>query len=135
MTGSAFRTISALIALAWAGSQPLWAQDVDAVTPSQEKQAEPPPLPRFRHVDPGGKPVDFARDQVTILADDDFPPFSYAGPEGEAQGIAVEVAQAACQELRINCQMVLMPWRSLSGLRHYPNRRISGCTRRLECWR
>jgi polar amino acid transport system substrate-binding protein len=119
MTGHGLRisAFSALILLiASMGPASLCAQDLDAVTAPQEKKDEPPPaMPRFRQIDPGGRPLSFARDQVTILADDDFPPFSYAGPEGEAQGIAVEAAQAACKELRINCQIVLMPWRSLSG--------------------
>ena len=90
------------------------AQDQDAPAVPQEKK-EPPAPPRFRQVDPGGKPLSFARDQIIVLADDDFPPFSYAGPAGEPQGIAVEAAQAACQELRTRCQVVLMPWRSLTS--------------------
>jgi polar amino acid transport system substrate-binding protein len=115
MPGPALRTLTflALIAALPAGSPPAGAQDVSAVTPS--KQEEPPPLPRFRHVDLGGKPLSFTRDAVTVLADDDFPPFSYADPAGEPKGIAVETAQAACAELKTNCQIVLMPWNSLTG--------------------
>lgn len=116
MPGLAFRTLAllALIAALATGNSPLGAQDLSAVT-AAPKREEPPPLPRFRHVDLGGKPLSFTREQVTVLADDDFPPFSYAGPEGEAKGIAVEAAQAACAELRTNCQIVLMPWKSLTG--------------------
>lgn len=129
MIGRAFRYLAfaALIGLAPA---PLAAQDQDQVqdqdaTPAPqeptvaaapEKAEEPPPaLPRFRQVDPAGKPTSFARDQITILADDDFPPFSYTGPSGEAQGIAVDAAQAACQELHTKCQITLMPWQTLAG--------------------
>jgi polar amino acid transport system substrate-binding protein len=118
MTGRGLRilTLTALIAIGSASFSPLAAQDLDATAAPPEQQADPPPaLPRFRQVDPGGKPLSFTRDQVTVLADDDFPPFSYSGPEGEPQGIAVEAAQAACQELRTKCEIVLMPWRSLSG--------------------
>jgi polar amino acid transport system substrate-binding protein len=117
MIGSASRilTLTALIAGAMAGSAPLGAQDVGVATAPAEKQEEVPPLPRFRQVDPGGKPLSFTRDQITILADDDFPPFSYTGPGGEAQGIAVDAARAACQELRTKCEIVLMPWQSLAG--------------------
>jgi polar amino acid transport system substrate-binding protein len=115
MIGRAFRilALAALIAIVPGHLSRLAAQDQNATaTPKQE---EPPPLPRFRQVDIGGKPTSFTRDQITVLADDDFPPFSYAGPGGEAQGIAVEAAQAACQELHVRCQVVLMPWQSLSG--------------------
>ena len=117
MIGRAFRitALAALIAVQPAGLAGLGAQDLSSVTAPPEKQDEPPPLPRFRQVDLGGKPLSFTRDQVTILADDDFPPFSYAGPTGEAQGIAVEAARAACQELHIQCQIVLMPWQTLNG--------------------
>jgi polar amino acid transport system substrate-binding protein len=118
MTGRALwiSAFSALIAIGSVGLSPLAAQDPGVTAAPQEQQNEPPAaLPRFRQVDPGGKPLSFTRDQVTVLADDDFPPFSYSGPEGEPQGIAVEAARAACQELRTKCEIVLMPWRSLSG--------------------
>jgi polar amino acid transport system substrate-binding protein len=117
MIGRAFRTLTltALIAGGAASLAPICAQDLSTGTTPQEKQEEPPPLPRFRQVDPGGKPLTFTRPQITVLADDDFPPFSYSGPDGEAQGIAVEAAQAACQELHTKCQITLMPWQSLSG--------------------
>ena len=85
------------------------------MAPAPQEKQEAPPLPRFRQVDLGGKPLSFTRDQIIVLADDDFPPFSYAGPAGEPQGIAVDAAQAACQELRTKCQVVLMPWQSLTG--------------------
>jgi len=76
---------------------------------------EPPILPRFRHIDLAGKPTSFARDTIIVLADDDFPPFSYAGPEGEAKGIAVDAAQAVCDEFRTKCNITLMPWTALSS--------------------
>jgi polar amino acid transport system substrate-binding protein len=115
MIGRAFRilALAALIATMPGYGSRLAAQDQNAI--AAPKQEEPPPVPRFRQIDLGGKPQSFTRDQVTVLADDDFPPFSYAGPAGEAQGIAVEAAQAACQELHIKCQIVLMPWRSITG--------------------
>ena len=115
MIGRAFRilALAALIATVPGNLPRLAAQDQSAIT--APKQEEAPPIPRFRQIDPGGKPQSFSRPQITILADDDFPPFSYAGPAGEAQGIAVEAAQAACQELHVKCQVVLMPWQSLSG--------------------
>lgn len=115
MIGRAFSilALAALIAALPGTLSRLAAQDQNAVTPS--KQEEAVPLPRFRQIDPAGKPQSFTRPLITVLADDDFPPFSYAGPAGEAQGIAVDAAQAACQELHVKCQVVLMPWQSISG--------------------
>src|SRR6476469_2722093 len=98
MIGRAFSilALAALIAALPGTLSRLAAQDQSAIAPS--KQEEGVPLPRFRQIDPAGKPQSFTRPLITVLADDDFPPFSYAGPAGEAQGIAVDAAQAACQE-------------------------------------
>ncbi|MGE0241222.1 MAG: transporter substrate-binding domain-containing protein [Parvibaculaceae bacterium] len=117
MIGRAFQilVLAALTAAMPGSLSRLAAQDLSVTTAPQEKQEEAPPLPRFRQVDLGGKPLSFARDQIIVVADDDFPPFSYAGPGGEPQGIAVDAAQAACRELRTKCQVVLMPWQSLAG--------------------
>ena len=117
MIGRSLRLlVLAAVCAAALGISPLAAQDQGATPAPQETPAEPPPpLPRFRQVDPGGKPFSFTRAEIIVMADDDFPPFSYTGPDGAAQGIAVDAAQAACQELRTKCQIVLMPWRSLSG--------------------
>lgn len=114
MTGSAFRifTLCLLIAAGLAGAS--FAQE-QSVLRGATGADEPPPLPRFRHTDLGGKPQSFTRETIIVLADEDFPPFSYAGPEGEPKGIAVDAAQAVCDELRSKCQIVLMPWETLSG--------------------
>ncbi len=115
MIGPAFKIVclSAVFAISLAGLASAQAQDQTAL--SGGKAAEPPPLPRFRHTDLGGKPLTFTREAIIVLADEDFPPFSYAGPEGEPKGIAVDAAEAACKELRTKCQIVLMPWEMLSG--------------------
>ena len=105
---------SALLALLLAaGPSALWAQDQAAITASTTE--ETPPLPRFRHIDLAGKPASFTREQVIVMVDDDFAPFSYAGAAGEAKGIAVETAEAVCAELRTKCNIVLMPWEKLTG--------------------
>jgi polar amino acid transport system substrate-binding protein len=102
-----------LLAAGPAGPVPLWAQDQAAITASTTE--ETPPLPRFRHIDLAGKPASFTREQVIVLVDDDFAPFSYAGAAGEAKGIAVETAEAVCAELRTKCNVVLMPWEKLTN--------------------
>lgn len=101
-----------LLAAMPAGLAPLWAQEQAATATTVE---EPPPLPRFRQIDLGSKPASFTRESVIVLVDDDFAPFSYAGPAGEAKGIAVETAEAVCAELRTKCNIVLMPWEKLAG--------------------
>lgn len=105
--------VALLLAASPAGPPPLWAQDQAAITASTTE--ETPPLPRFRHIDLAGKPASFTREQVIVLVDDDFAPFSYAGAAGEAKGIAVETAEAVCAELRTKCSVVLMPWEKLTN--------------------
>lgn len=115
MIGAAFKVIclSAFIAAGVAGLSAARAQDQSVLKGATTE--EPPTLPRFRHIDLAGKPASFTRETIMVLADDDFPPFSYAGPEGEAKGIAVDAAQAVCDEFRIKCNFVLMPWTALSS--------------------
>lgn len=114
MTGSASKILAFCLLITAGLALPSAAQEQSAVTGAKAAD-EPPPLPRFRHPDLAGKPTSFAREAVIVLADDDFPPFSYAGPDGEAKGIAVDAAQAVCEELRTKCNIVLMPWETLSG--------------------
>jgi polar amino acid transport system substrate-binding protein len=87
------------------------AQDQPAVLTAPTE----PVLPRFRRTDLSAKPQNFTRESVTIEADEDFPPFSYAGPAGEPKGIAVEAAEAACKELGTRCDITLAPWRTLNS--------------------
>ncbi|WP_119390183.1 transporter substrate-binding domain-containing protein [Taklimakanibacter lacteus] len=94
---------------------PASAQDTNAPAAATAATEEAAILPRFRHIDVGGKPASFVRESIILLIDEDFPPFSYAGPEGEPKGIAVDAAEAACQELRTKCQIVLTSWEALSG--------------------
>ncbi len=115
MTGALFRYIL-LCLIAVAGfAAPAAAQDAGAIKGIPAPSDIEPAFPHFRNTDIGGKPAAFTRDTVIVLADDDFPPFSYAGPEGEPKGIAVDAAEAACRELHTKCQVELMPWTSLTS--------------------
>ena len=114
MTGGAFKTLFLCLIVAAGLIIPASGQDLNVIQGRTAPSDEPPML-RFRHADLGGKPASFVRDTVIVLADEDFPPFSYAGPEGEPKGIAVDAALAACQELRTKCQIVLTSWTALSG--------------------
>lgn len=67
-------------------------------------------LPRFRRV-PGQiriAPLP-AGTALRLLADEDFPPYSFRTRSGAAAGLAVELAMAACAKLKIACEVGLLP--------------------------
>ena len=72
-------------------------------------------LPWFRIVESvAGKPPDIAADTpAVLLADADFPPFSFASQTGSAAGLAVELAMAACAEAKLRCSVKLLPFGDL----------------------
>lgn len=47
--------------------------------------------------------------KLRLLADGDFAPFSFATTTGEAAGLAVDLALASCETLKIACEIVLLP--------------------------
>jgi polar amino acid transport system substrate-binding protein len=62
---------------------------------------------QFRHVDIGAvAPAEAIRGPVKLLTDIDFPPFSFENPDKTINGIAVDMALAACAELKISCQVI-----------------------------
>ena len=71
----------------------------------------PSSFPRFRQIEPEAKApaLDKSRPYV-LIADRDFPPFSYADQNGEARGLAVDLARAACASLEISCTFTLAGW-------------------------
>ena len=74
-------------------------------------RAEPYKLPQFRTVDPGAAAAaqELSARSVRLLADADFPPFSFAAQGGGPSGLGVELALAACVEARLSCEVVLLP--------------------------
>jgi polar amino acid transport system substrate-binding protein len=40
---------------------------------------------------------------IRFLTESDYPPFNYAGPDGNASGFNVDLARAICEELRVAC--------------------------------
>ena len=72
-------------------------------------------LPWFRIVEAvAGKPPAVTVDApAVLLADADFPPFSFASQTGSAAGLAVELAIAACAEARLHCSVKLRPFGEL----------------------
>jgi polar amino acid transport system substrate-binding protein len=78
-------------------------------------RAEPYKLPHFRTADPAAAAAaqELSARSVRLLADADFPPFSFAAQGGGPSGLGVELALAACAEARLSCEVVLLPYGEL----------------------
>jgi polar amino acid transport system substrate-binding protein len=71
-------------------------------------------LPLFRHIDGAAKPpAAVGQRSIRLLTDRDFPPFSYETPEGKTAGVSVDLALAACTELKANCLVIAKPFNEL----------------------
>ncbi len=69
---------------------------------------------QFRHVDIGAiAPLDAIKGPIRLLADIDFPPFSFENPNKAINGISVDMAMAACAELKLICQVIAKPFSEL----------------------
>lgn len=69
---------------------------------------------QFRHVDIGAvAPAEAIKGPVKLLTDFDFPPFSFENPDKTISGIAVDMALAACAELKLTCQVIAKPFGEL----------------------
>lgn len=88
---------------------------VAAATAIQAQSAGAPyEVPRFRHVDPLAKPPDLANlGTLRLMADEDFPPFSYRDSAGALTGFSIAMANALCDELKITCQFSARPYDAL----------------------
>jgi polar amino acid transport system substrate-binding protein len=83
--------------------------------PAQSQDAAAYKLPLFRHVETGTKAPQVAGNEtMRLLADGDFPPFSFATGNGGAAGLAVELALAACAEIKLRCEVVLRSYGELA---------------------
>lgn len=85
-----------------------------AVSATLASAAEPFPFPHFRHIDravdvsgPAGVSV------LTLLADEDFAPFSFKTADGKLTGVSVQMALAACADLKVTCQVKALPYGQL----------------------
>ncbi len=86
-------TVLTLLMVAFPG--PLCAQD-----------NKPQSFPGFRHVDQASASTEASvGGSLVLLADADFAPWSFMGADGSFQGLAVEVAQLACIEAGLNCEI------------------------------
>ena len=87
----------------------LWLPKSTEAQPAAPSAAPPPvAVPGFW--DPRRRPErpDTSRiTQIRFLTEFDYPPFNYAGPDGNPAGFNVEVARLICEELKIQCTIQL----------------------------
>jgi polar amino acid transport system substrate-binding protein len=62
------------------------------------------PIPGFWDPRRRTERVDLTRvPQIRFLTEDDYPPFNFAGPDGQPIGFNVDLARAICEELKVPC--------------------------------
>ena len=52
----------------------------------------------------------FAQDTIRIATEGAYPPFNFIDASGEVQGFDVEIANALCEEMDANCELVTQGW-------------------------
>jgi polar amino acid transport system substrate-binding protein len=71
-------------------------------------------VPLFRNAEPVlTKEPEKLKSPLRLLADADFPPFSYANGQGGAIGLSVDLALFACTEMKVTCTVTLKPFHQL----------------------
>jgi len=107
--------IVALVLLAFVGCGSVIgqenSQDKPAASPAetglpQAKQGEAQPLSIPSFWDPRRRPERPDTSRITLirfLAENDYPPFNYAGADGNPAGFNVDLARMVCEELKIAC--------------------------------
>jgi polar amino acid transport system substrate-binding protein len=85
-----------------------------AVLSNSVHSAEPVSFPHFRHVD---RALQLLRPatatDLMLLADEDFAPYSFKTADGKITGVSVQLALAACAELKVKCQVKSLPFAEL----------------------
>ncbi len=70
--------------------------------------------PRLRHFDPEAKPPELVSQKpLRLLVSDDFAPFNFRTEAGQWAGASVELALAACAELKFVCELTEKPFADL----------------------
>ena len=99
-----------MIGLAVAGA-------LSAATPvAAEGAAVQPPVNVPGFWDPRRRPErpDLSRIKVIrFLTETDYPPFNFAGPDGNPQGFNVDLARLMCEELKIGCTVQMRRFETL----------------------
>jgi polar amino acid transport system substrate-binding protein len=79
-----------------------------ALSISADGEPAPYKLPRFRAVQSEIKMPAFPQGTlIRIAADADFPPYSFQTRAGVPAGLSVELALAACAEIKVKCEVAL----------------------------
>ncbi len=77
-----------------------------APAPARPSVAAPVPVPGFW--DPRRRPErpDLSRfNLIRFVTENDYPPFNFAGPDGNPAGFNVDLARMICEELKIACSV------------------------------
>lgn len=82
---------------------------------AQGASTAPPPTPGFwdpkRRQD---RPEMPANTVIRFITETDYPPFNYAGPDGNPIGFNVDLARALCEELKITCTIQMRRFDTLA---------------------
>lgn len=81
-----------------------FSQILNVISFAHAQTREVLPVPGFW--DPRRRPErpDLSRvSQIRFLTEVDYPPFNYAGPDGNPAGFNVDLARLICEELRVTC--------------------------------
>jgi polar amino acid transport system substrate-binding protein len=98
--------LGALLTLAAAGTRAAFAQAIGAEPPVQ--------VPGFW--DPRRRPErpDLLRVVgIRFMTEVDYPPFNFAGPDGNPQGFNVDLARMLCEELKLGCTIQMRRFETL----------------------
>lgn len=66
--------------------------------------------PQFRTVSDVPAPVLAEGTEIRLIVDADFAPFSFVSASGAPAGLSIELALAACTELKIRCTVTALPF-------------------------
>jgi len=83
--------------------------------------APPGPVPVVRvpgFWDPRRRPERPDMSRLTVirfLTETDYPPFNFAGPDGNPQGFNVDLARMMCEELKVGCTIQMRRFETLLG--------------------
>lgn len=95
------------LAMAFSGlPSSVWAQPHVPAPPPAPSAAPANPLMMPGFWDPRRRPERPDLSRVTLirfLTENDYPPFNYAGPDGNPAGFNVDLARMICEELKIAC--------------------------------
>jgi polar amino acid transport system substrate-binding protein len=89
------------VLLAWSG----WIAPAPLATGVAHAQSASPGLPTPGFWDPRRRPErpDLRLTLIRFVSEVDYPPFNYAGPDGNPIGFNIDLARLICDELKVEC--------------------------------